>query len=174
MWLRGRDELRRERGLRDGLVRKRKRRMGWRGWKLGLGRRGRERGSEVGKERNRVVGRNTAEVGEGEGTLSLRKSKRKRPEKDVDGEESEEEEVVKEVEMVMRRMMRKAVGKSQLEEYADGNNHCAGSGKGPMDLSQAESECGQKVNEGKGLTGLLKGKLSADLVAKIMSDSESE
>ena len=70
--------------------------------------------------------------------------------------------------------MRKAVGKSQLEEYADGNNHCAGSGKDPMDLSQAESECGQKVNEGKGLTGLLKRKLSADLVAKIMSDSESE
>jgi hypothetical protein len=118
------------------------------------------------------VGRTKVEIGEEEGIL--RKGKRKRPEKDFDGEESEEEEVVKEVEKVVRRMMRTAVGKRKLwlEEYADGNNDSGDSGKNPMDRLRG-TLMGEKMKNGKALSELLKRKLSAELAAKVMSDLES-
>jgi hypothetical protein len=137
------------------------------------------KGSEVGKEGNRVVGWRAVEVGEGEGTLSLRRSNRKRQERDVDGEESEEseeEEVAIEFEKAVRRTMRLAVGKRKprVENSDDGGYANAAAGADMMDPIQAKPQGWEKAKKGKELAEFSKRKLSTHLAAKKMSDSELE
>lgn len=102
------------------------------------------------------VGRKKLEIGGKEGIL--RRSKRKRPEKDVDAEEREDEEMATDAKKVWRRMMIMAVGrkKPKAKDCGDGDYNCACSGKNPMDLVPADTNCGQKLNEGKELLALLK------------------
>ncbi len=79
-------------------------------------------------------------------------------EEDVDAEEREDEEMATEAKKVWRRMMIMAVGrkKPKAKDCGDGDYNCACSGKNPMDLVPADTNCGQKLNEGKELLALLK------------------